>query len=180
MAGFNINEYETVASRLARFWNDHPNGRVETELVHHGEGQYIIKAYVYGELTDPVAIATGFAEEVVTTRGVNQTSALENCETSSLGRALANAGYAPTDKRPSREEMEKVQRHAIAIKPPTESEKLSRELIEGIADKSARRAFVETAVGHAIGSLAELTAEEINTVREALIESTAPFVVETN
>jgi hypothetical protein len=44
----------------------------------------------------------------VTERGVNATSALENCETSAIGRALANLGYAPKGKRPSREEMLKA------------------------------------------------------------------------
>jgi hypothetical protein len=38
---------------------------------------------------------------------------LENCETSAIGRALANAGYAAKGKRPSREEMSKV----VAQKP---------------------------------------------------------------
>jgi hypothetical protein len=38
---------------------------------------------------------------------------LENCETSAIGRALANAGYASKGKRPSREEMSKV----VASKP---------------------------------------------------------------
>jgi hypothetical protein len=51
---------------------------------------------------------TGLAEETVQGRGVNATSALENCETSAIGRALANAGYATKGKRASREEMSKV------------------------------------------------------------------------
>jgi hypothetical protein len=38
---------------------------------------------------------------------------LENCETSAIGRALANAGYAPKGKRPSREEMTKVVREPV-------------------------------------------------------------------
>jgi hypothetical protein len=57
---------------------------------------------------DAQAWTTGYAEETVSTRGVNSTSALENCETSAIGRALANAGYVTKGKRPSREEMSKV------------------------------------------------------------------------
>jgi hypothetical protein len=70
--------------------------------------RYIVKAYLFKDAKDSLAWATGYAEETVTNRGVNQTSALENCETSAIGRALANAGYAPKGKRPSREEMTKV------------------------------------------------------------------------
>jgi hypothetical protein len=38
---------------------------------------------------------------------------LENCETSAIGRALANAGFAAKGKRPSREEMAKVEKPVI-------------------------------------------------------------------
>jgi hypothetical protein len=57
-------------------------------------------------------IATGYAEEVRGAGNVNRTSHVENCETSAIGRALANCGMAGSDmtKRPSREEMAKVQR----------------------------------------------------------------------
>jgi hypothetical protein len=84
--------------------------------------RYIVKAYLYKDANDSVAWATGYAEETVTSRGVNQTSALENCETSAIGRALANAGYAPKGKRPSREEMNKVVA-AKPVKPPVQEVK---------------------------------------------------------
>jgi hypothetical protein len=60
---------------------------------------------------EDVCIATGYAEEIRGAGNVNRTSHVENCETSAVGRALANAGMAGTDvnKRPSREEMSKVQ-----------------------------------------------------------------------
>jgi hypothetical protein len=63
---------------------------------------------------EDVCIATGYAEEVRGAGNVNRTSHVENCETSAVGRALANAGMAGTDvnKRPSREEMSKVQNNA--------------------------------------------------------------------
>jgi hypothetical protein len=105
---FNLADYEPVEVRLEKFINDHKNFRISTELEVVEATRYIVKAYLFKDANDSVAWATGYAEETVTSRGVNQTSALENCETSAIGRALANAGYAPKGKRPSREEMTKV------------------------------------------------------------------------
>jgi hypothetical protein len=65
---------------------------------------------------DDLLLATGWAEETRGEGHVNRTSHFENCETSALGRALANAGFAGSDytKRPSREEMLKVERSTAA------------------------------------------------------------------
>lgn len=106
---FNLADYETVESRLEKFWKEFPDGRISTELEVCEAHRYVIKAYLYRTYLDQVAYSTGFAEEKDTDRGVNATSALENCETSAIGRALANAGFAAKGKRPSREEMVKVQ-----------------------------------------------------------------------
>jgi len=105
---FNLADYEPVEVRLEKFIKDYPDLRISTELEVIESNRYVVKAYLFKTATDGVAWATGLAEETVTSRGVNQTSALENCETSAIGRALANAGYAPKGKRPSREEMTKV------------------------------------------------------------------------
>jgi hypothetical protein len=105
---FNLADYEPVEVRLEKFIKDYPDFRISTELEVIETNRYVVKAYLYKNSTDTIAWATGLAEETVTSRGVNQTSALENCETSAIGRALANAGYAPKGKRPSREEMTKV------------------------------------------------------------------------
>ena len=110
---FNLADYEPVEVRLEKFIKDYPAFRIATELEVVEATRYIVKAYLFKDASDGVAWATGYAEETVTSRGVNQTSALENCETSAIGRALANAGYAPKGKRPSREEMSKV----VAAKP---------------------------------------------------------------
>lgn len=117
---FNLADYEPVEVRLEKFIKDYPSFRIATELEVVEATRYIVKAYLFKNTEDSVAWATGYAEETVTSRGVNQTSALENCETSAIGRALANAGYAPKGKRPSREEMTKV----VAKKPekPTVTE----------------------------------------------------------
>jgi hypothetical protein len=111
---FNLADYEPVEVRLEKFIKDYPAFRISTELEVVEATRYIVKAYLFKDAGDSLAWATGYAEETVTSRGVNQTSALENCETSAIGRALANAGYAPKGKRPSREEMSKV----VAAKPP--------------------------------------------------------------
>ena len=108
--GFNLDDYEPVAARLAR-WLEQTDGqpRVITHLVHYQENRCVFRAELWvGDLM----IATGWAEETRGDGNVNRTSHLENCESSAVGRALANAGLAGSDpaKRPSREEMSKVVR----------------------------------------------------------------------
>jgi hypothetical protein len=105
---FNLEDYETVEERLIKFWKDHPDGQIHTKLLDQSSGRFIVEAAIYRTEADNRPWTTGLAEETVQGRGVNATSALENCETSAIGRALANAGYATKGKRASREEMTKV------------------------------------------------------------------------
>ena len=114
--GFNLDDYEPVAARLQRWLESHlvPSSDVFPRVITHmisapGADICVMKAELW--LSD-VCIATGYAEEVRGVGNVNRTSHVENCETSAVGRALANAGVAGSDvnKRPSREEMAKVQR----------------------------------------------------------------------
>ena len=174
MAHFNLQDYETVETRLGKFWEANPNGRVYTELVSAEAGQFIVKAFIYRNADDAQAVATGYAEETVTTRGVNQTSALENCETSAIGRALANWIYATKGSRPSREEMEKVQRgQTIAKTGPKEA--LTEALLAYSKDKTVRKSFVTNTLGRDFTGITELTDEEAQTVIDALAALTAPF-----
>ena len=106
--GFNLEDYETVEERLIKFWKEHPDGRINTELLEATPSRFIVRAEIFRTEVDSKAWTSGLAFEHVSDRGVNSTSALENCETSAIGRALANAGYATKGKRASREEMGKV------------------------------------------------------------------------
>jgi hypothetical protein len=108
-----IEDYEPVASRLARFWEKHPEGRVITKLITFEGDRVIVQADIYVDREDDRPIATDFAEELRGSNNVNKTSHIENAATSAIGRALADCSFASsTDwtKRPSREEMSKVQR----------------------------------------------------------------------
>jgi hypothetical protein len=117
--GFNLEDYEPVQSRFARFidWSltqDNFYSVVSEMLSVPGADICVFKTSI---ICDGVVIATGHAEEVRGAGNVNRTSHAENCETSSLGRCLSNFprhNFAGTDvnKRPSREEMMKVQNTA--------------------------------------------------------------------
>ena len=112
---FNLEDYETVEERLVKFWKDHPDGQIHTKVLEHTTSRFIVEASIYRTEADSRPWTTGLAEETVQGRGVNATSALENCETSAIGRALANAGYATKGKRASREEMSKVAAKASVV-----------------------------------------------------------------
>jgi hypothetical protein len=112
---FNLDDYETVEERLIKFWKDHPDGQIHTKLLESTTSRFIVEASIYRTEADLRPWTTGLAEETVQGRGVNATSALENCETSAIGRALANAGYATKGKRASREEMTKVAAKAAVV-----------------------------------------------------------------
>lgn len=114
MGFFNLEDYETVEERLIKYWKDNPNGRILTKLLEFTPSRFIVEAAIFRGVDDVHPWATGLAEETVQGRGVNATSALENCETSAIGRALANAGYATKGKRASREEMAKVAAKNVA------------------------------------------------------------------
>lgn len=112
---FNLEDYEPVEERLEKFWKDYPDGRIYTELLESTATRFIVFTSIYRTFADAHPWATGLAFEVISDRGVNATSALENAETSSIGRSLANAGYAAKGKRPSREEMTKVVQHPVPL-----------------------------------------------------------------
>jgi hypothetical protein len=114
-----LENYETVAERLARWLDTKHDGqpRVITHLVSNpGDDVCVFRAELW---VDGTLISTGWAEEIRGQGNVNKTSHLENCESSALGRALANAGLAGSDpaRRPSREEMGKVQRSTSSSAP---------------------------------------------------------------
>jgi hypothetical protein len=88
-------EYLTVAYRIKQFRVDHPDWQIHTDIIKMDDDRVVVRA----EIADSagVTVATGHAEEKRSASQINQTSALENCESSAVGRALAFAGYGGSE-----------------------------------------------------------------------------------
>ena len=138
MAKFNLENYETVEERLKVFWKDNPEGRIFTEVVHEtDDGSCVtIRAFIYKDENDTNPISTGIAQETKGQGGFANTDAwVENCETSAIGRALANWKYQGSNKpRPSAEEMSKVVKEDT---PKTSSKKEVAKITNDSAEKFA-------------------------------------------
>lgn len=134
MASFDLSKYAPVDDRISDFYRDHPEGSIRTRMAVRDGDEVIFEARVYRTREDVTAgvYSSGWAREVENKSPVNRTSHLENAETSSIGRALANIGYSGNiggkrAPRPSREEMEKANR------PPPTSEDRLREKLRTVA-----------------------------------------------
>ena len=91
-------DYLTVAERVSTFRSDHPDYGIETDVIENTPEIVIVKATISRVLESKdgalgeVVVGTGYAEEIRGSSNINKTSALENCETSAIGRALASIG----------------------------------------------------------------------------------------
>ena len=88
-------QYETVASRVKRFREHHADWTLETAIVHRDDTVVVVEARISDE--SGRLRANGHAEEYRKASSINRTSALENCETSAIGRALAALGLGGTE-----------------------------------------------------------------------------------
>jgi hypothetical protein len=121
---FNLSDYETVDSRIHQFYGQYKDGRIvtEMELIDMDKGLCVFKAYIYKDSVRTMPDATGYADGSRKDRGVDAQFWINNAETSSIGRALANLGLSAKGKRPSAEEMAQVNAvKTVASKPPKPS-----------------------------------------------------------
>jgi len=112
---FDLSQYEPVADRIARFWEQYPNGRIVTRIVERTDKDIIVEAEIYTDREDSRPVTNDFAQESIGLSQITKHSWLETCTTSAIGRALADLSFAAKKngkiQRASYEEMNKVQRH---------------------------------------------------------------------
>ena len=161
-----LEDYITVNERIQKFYEDCPDGALTSEILSDDGKLIQMKATVQvpsGEHGYLRIVATGHAEEIRGQGNVNRTSALENCETSAWGRALAAAGLEIKKGIASREEMEKVQRDVPMEKAPPKT--LTAKQLEGLMGRLIEADVPEEKVQLALTSfgveqLTELTAQQ--------------------
>ena len=109
--------YVTVDERVEEFHKRFPNGSIQTELIKFEGGIAITKTHVYPDIENSTRKFTGYAYEEVGSSNINKFSALENCETSSCGRALGflgiglNGSIATADEVQNAVYKQKVEKH---------------------------------------------------------------------
>lgn len=124
---YDLSSYEEVKDRIRRFLDDYPDGRITTTLDRiSDDGKTVFfRALIYKnneEQEKNLPLATGYAFEKEGSNPVNRTSHVENCETSAIGRALANMNFIKGNSRPSAEEMGKVIRMTQVKEPEPQEE----------------------------------------------------------
>ena len=107
-------KYVLVSDRVLYFNDKYPNGSIETDIYRYEGGQVIIQAIVTPDHSEPQRVFTGCAQEIEGDGYINKTSALENAETSAVGRALAMMGIGVIDSIASVDEINKANNRSTA------------------------------------------------------------------
>ncbi|HEX6048359.1 MAG TPA: hypothetical protein VFZ21_03800 [Gemmatimonadaceae bacterium] len=87
-------DYVPVADRIRQFYERFATGRIVTHLVRRTDDEVIVRAEVFRTVAEREPAATGWAAEREGDGDINTVACLENTETSAIGRALANLGFA--------------------------------------------------------------------------------------
>ena len=96
--------YVMVKDKVSEFHRLYPNGSIRTELIEMTD-RFIVKAIVIPDIDQGSRYFTGHAEEVIGSTQINKISALENCETSAIGRCLSCLNIGIIDSFASADEV---------------------------------------------------------------------------
>lgn len=127
-------DYKTVAYRVNEFWKEHEEWSMITDIIDNNDNAILMKCTV---IDDQNKIrGTGFAEEIKGSSNINKTSAIENCETSAIGRALSCIGLSGGEYASANEVTEAIleQERMSARKDLIDYNNCTRENIGSICD----------------------------------------------
>lgn len=113
-----LENYESVAERIEKFWIHYPMGRIDSKLIFHDGNRYIVQTDLYRDVNDMIPFATDFAEEI---RSSSNRFPMENCATSSIGRSLHTGGISKFSENANRPSFEEMRRVGLSVVPPQAS-----------------------------------------------------------
>lgn len=148
-------EYIEVSERIKGFWKLYQNGRIETKLIDCTDEYCLFKAEVYDQDT---LMATGYAREIRTSKGINATSFIENAETSAVGRALGMLGIGLTNGVASADEVKNAEENQLIP--------ITQEQLKFIQDNSDK--LIEQFKAHNIKYASELKALSMEEASEII------------
>lgn len=169
-------DYVMVNQRVKAFRMVFPLGSIQTEIVAMKDGIVMFKACCYDNMGD--LLATGYAQEKESSSFINQTSYIENCETSAIGRALGFCGFGIDSSIASYEEVANAKKNQTNKK-ATEWDKLHKELeaLErqyGASNqfKTIVKAFMDN-VG--VTDVSNLNTQELKDLKQSITASISQF-----
>ena len=127
-------QYVMVADRVIYFNEQYPNGCIKTNIVKYEDGQVTIRARVFPDIENLNRYFSGYAQEIEGTTFINKTSALENAETSAVGRALAMMGIGVIDSIASVDEINKATNRPKVVE-KTKPEDVTQDIYTKLSDK---------------------------------------------
>lgn len=154
MASFDLNDYVQVNERIEKFYQQYPDGSIQTEMILNENGMVIFKAYAYRDQEDKKP-ATGHAMEREGSTYINKTSHIENCETSAVGRALAMLGFEIKKSVASREEVENAKLQQEMMKP------IDKATATALINTLKAKGYSDEDIGKSLAKYKVKTAEEL-------------------
>lgn len=140
-------QYVLVSDRIIYFNQNYPNGAIVTQLLSPVESDVVVvKAFVIPDHANKERQFTGYSQAVKGAGFINKTAALENAETSAVGRALAMMGIGVIDSVASADEVNKAQGTDPKIA-KAKSELLQEFTKAGVTEFKDQLDYIETVTG---------------------------------
>ena len=160
-------DYVEVNKRVQAFRRLFPEGCITTEIEHAENGTIIMKAKVFSDYKACTLLATGYAQEKEGSSFINQTSYIENCETSAVGRALGFLGIGIRKSIASKEEVENAklnqtisQTQEKAIRDVIKNHDISNDKVIDMLQKRNHKKLEELTTSEYMDFYKELTDEK--------------------